>query len=86
MVGQYPFAALVGKLLDRHGPRTCSLAASFCFALGFGMFSFEISHAPDDTPTPSLIAFGKLTVAFGFVGLATVLSYVRRPHQYPGRF
>ncbi len=74
MVGQYPFAAFVGKVLDRHGPRTCSLAASLLFALGFGMFSFEIGHAPEDTPTPSVFAFGKLTFAFGLVGLGTVMS------------
>ncbi|KAJ3542564.1 hypothetical protein NM688_g5958 [Phlebia brevispora] len=75
MVGQYPFAAFVGKVLDRHGPRICSLAASLLFALGFGLFSIEISRAPDDVPSPSTLAFCKLTISFTFVGLATVFSY-----------
>lgn len=74
MVGQYPFAAFVGNVLDRYGARVCSLAASLFFALGFGLFSYEISQTPDDMPYPSSAAFWKLSFYFGFVGLATVFS------------
>lgn len=76
MVGQYPFAAVVGKVLDRFGARTCSLIAAALFGIGFGLFSSEIAHTPDELPAPSVLSFWKLAVYFGLVGLASVFSYV----------
>jgi len=75
MVGQYPFAAFVGKLLDRHGPRACSLLAALLFSTGFGLFSWVIAHTPDTIEKPSSASFRALAVCFCLSGLATVLSY-----------
>ncbi|TCD60535.1 putative monocarboxylate transporter mch1 [Steccherinum ochraceum] len=75
MVGQYPFAAFVGKLLDRYGPRACSLLSAVFFSMGFGFFSLEIAHTPDTIEKPSSASFRRLTVCFCLAGLATVLSY-----------
>ena len=74
MVGQYPFAAIVGKVKDSYGARVCSLIASAMFILGFGLFAHEISQTPEDIPAPSLLSFWKLVLYFGTVGLASVFS------------
>ena len=77
MVGQYPFAALVGKVLDSHGARTCSLIAAMSFSIGFGLFAGEISGAPDVMPKESVTsAFRRMVVYFALVGLGTVFSCV----------
>ncbi|OBZ75977.1 putative transporter MCH1 [Grifola frondosa] len=75
MAGQYPFAALVGKALDRYGPRACSLAASVFFSLGYGLFAWEIANTPDTITQPSASSFRHLVIFFGMIGLGTVLSY-----------
>ncbi|KAI0797721.1 major facilitator superfamily domain-containing protein [Abortiporus biennis] len=75
MVGQYPFAAFVGKLLDRYGPRMCSLLAAILFSLGLGLFSLEVANTPDTISAPSSACFQRLSLYFGMAGLATVLSY-----------
>ena len=74
MVCQYPFAAIVGKVLDRYGARVCSLVACAAFTLGFGLFSYEICNTPDDIPEASIFSFWRLTLDFGLVGLATMFS------------
>ncbi|KAL5490294.1 hypothetical protein ACEPAI_5127 [Sanghuangporus weigelae] len=75
MVGQYPFAALVGKAIDRYGPWSCSLASSFLFSIGFGAFALEIAKTPDDITLPSQSSFERLTLFFFMAGLGTVTSY-----------
>lgn len=75
MVGQYPFAAVVGKVIDRYGPWACSLVASLLFSSAFGLFSLEISKTPDDISQPSLSSFERLTILFFIGGLGTVFSY-----------
>ncbi len=74
MVGQYPFAALVGKVLDAHGPRACSFIAGILFSSGFGLFSREIATAPENTTAPDEWVFRRLFVYFGMIGLGTVFS------------
>ena len=77
MIGQYATAAPVGKLLDRYGPRSCSLLASILFAFGYGMFASQFASTPDEgsaaAPTSIL---PQLVIYFGVLGVALVLSYV----------
>lgn len=74
MVGQYPFAAFVGTLLDRYGPRSCSLLASIFFFLGFGLFSWEVSMTQAQGSEPNA-SYLRLAFYFGMASFATVLSY-----------
>jgi hypothetical protein len=76
MMGQYPFAALVGKVTDEYGPWACSLFASFLFSTGFGLFAIEVAKTPDDITAPSKSSFRILAASFFLAGLATVSSYV----------
>jgi hypothetical protein len=76
MMGQYPFAALVGKVIDQYGPWSCSLVSAVFFSTGFGLFSLEIAKTPDDIVQPSLTSFRNLTFFFFLAGLGTVFSYV----------
>ncbi|TDL27362.1 MFS general substrate transporter [Rickenella mellea] len=75
MVGQYPFAALVGKIIDYYGPWACSLASSILFSLGFGLFAREIAKTPDDITAPSFSSFERLALFYFLAGLGTVTSY-----------
>ncbi|TFK54969.1 MFS general substrate transporter [Heliocybe sulcata] len=75
MVGQYPFAAIVGKCTDKYGPWACSLIASILFSSGFGLSSLEISKTPDDISQPSASSYRRLTVFFFMAGFGTVFSY-----------
>ena len=75
-IGQYPFAAVVGKAVDHYGPWACSLAASLLFSVGFGAFAFEIAKTPDDITLPSQSSFERLTLFFFMGGLGAVASYV----------
>ncbi|KZT26282.1 MFS general substrate transporter [Neolentinus lepideus HHB14362 ss-1] len=75
MVGQYPFAAIVGKCIDKYGPWACSLIASILFSSSFGSFSLEIAKTADDVLQPSASSFQRLTVFFFMAGLGTVFSY-----------
>ena len=76
MIGQYPFAALVGKAIDKYGPWSCSLASATLFSVGFGAFALEIAKTPDDIALPSKSSFERLTLFFFMAGLGTVTSYV----------
>ncbi|KAI0050909.1 MFS general substrate transporter [Auriscalpium vulgare] len=75
MMGQYPFSAFAGKVIDRHGPWATSLVASALFSTGFGLFAWEISKTPDDIAAPSQSSFRHLTLCFFMAGLGTVFSY-----------
>ncbi|KAI0306537.1 MFS general substrate transporter [Multifurca ochricompacta] len=75
MMGQYPFAAFVGKIIDEHGPWACSLIASFLFSTGFALFAAEIAKTPDDIRGPSKSSFRTLAACFFMIGLGTVSSY-----------
>jgi len=75
MVGQYPFAALVGKILDARGPRVCSAIAAVMFSAGFGLFSHEIGGARGNFDTPDTLVFYRLVLYFGMIGLGTVFSF-----------
>ncbi|OCH95034.1 MFS general substrate transporter [Obba rivulosa] len=75
MIGQYPVAAFVGKVIDHYGPWLCSLVASVLFSAGFGLFSWETSDAPSGVAEPSLASFRRLVLFFGMAGLGTVFSY-----------
>jgi hypothetical protein len=75
MAGQYPFAALVGKIYDTQGARTCSLIACLLFSSGFGLFAYEIADAPEyPREGDTLNVFRRMVLYFGMVGLATVFS------------
>jgi len=76
MMGQYPFAALVGKVIDAYGPWACSLIASFLFSTGFSLFAAEVAKTPDDIAAPSKSSFRILAACFFLMGLGTVSSYV----------
>ncbi|KAH7923524.1 MFS general substrate transporter [Leucogyrophana mollusca] len=75
MMGQYPFAAVVGKVIDAYGPWACSLISACLFSTGFGLFSREISKTPDDILQSSTSSFHHLTAFFFTAGLGTVFSY-----------
>lgn len=79
MVGQYPLAPFVGKVLDHYGPRMCSFAAAILFSFGFGLFSLEIANTPDEITGPSTSSFQRLSVYFALASFGTVLSYAHFP-------
>lgn len=74
MVGQYPFAAFVGKAIDHYGPWACSLASSLFFSVGFGLFALEIAKTPDVISAPSYSSFERLAIFYFMAGLGTVTS------------
>ncbi|KAF8478643.1 major facilitator superfamily domain-containing protein [Russula ochroleuca] len=91
MMGQYPFAALVGKVIDGYGPWACSLIASVLFSTGFGLFAAEVAKTPDDIAQPSKSSFRILAACFFLTGLGTASSYFssifaasKTFPQYPG--
>ncbi|KAI0724111.1 MFS general substrate transporter [Fomitopsis betulina] len=75
MIGQYATAAPVGKLLDRYGPRICSLLASILFAFGYGMFALRFASTLEGSAATPVSTFPQLVVYFGVLGVALVLSY-----------
>lgn len=75
MMGQYPFAAMIGKVVDKYGPWACSIIASCLFFAGFGLFAKEIISTPDDITVPSASTFHHLTIYFFIAGLGTAFSY-----------
>ncbi|KAI0831467.1 MFS general substrate transporter [Trametes gibbosa] len=75
MAAQYPFAALVGKAIDRYGPWSCALAACILNTLGFSLFAREIAQMPPEGAHVSASTFHLLVLYFGMIGLATVCSY-----------
>jgi hypothetical protein len=74
MIGQYPFAALVGRVIDVRGPWACSLASALLFSLGFGLFSLEVRNTPDFITHSSSASFHRLVLFFFLAGLGTVTS------------
>jgi MFS family permease len=81
MMGQYPFAAIIGKVADKYGPWACSIIAGCLFFTGFGLFAREIAKAPDDMALPSASSFHHLVVYFFIAGLGSTFSYVAgSPH------
>lgn len=77
-MGQYPFAAIIGKVVDKYGPWACSIIASCLFFAGFGLFAKEIANTPDDITVPSASTFHHLTAYFFIAGLGTAFSLVVR--------
>ncbi|KAE9399257.1 MFS general substrate transporter [Gymnopus androsaceus JB14] len=75
LAGQYPFSSIVGKLIDRYGPRVCSFLAAIMFSAAFGLSSLEISLAPEYSERPNTAVAQRLTIYFAMAGLGTVLSY-----------
>lgn len=75
MMGQYPFAALTGKMIDRYGPSLCSVVAAVLYFTAFGSFSYQVSvtHTAESTPTTSISTH--LAISFGLAGIGTVFSY-----------
>lgn len=74
MIGQYPFAPLVGSAIDRFGPWACSLASAILFSTGFGLFSLEFHNRSDATPEFSSASFRRLVFCYFLAGLGTVTS------------
>lgn len=68
MMGQYPFAAGWGMVIDRVGPWACSLAASILFSTSFGAFSYLIEHE-------GTFSHRWLVLLFFLAGSAAVSSY-----------
>ncbi|KAH0826915.1 MFS general substrate transporter [Lanmaoa asiatica] len=75
MMGQYPFSAFVGKILDHYGAWACSLIAACLFSAGFGLFANEISKSPDVITQSSISIFRNLVIFFFIGALGTVFSY-----------
>ncbi len=75
-MGQYPFSAFIGKIVDEYGPWACSLIASFLFSSSFAILAAEIAKAPDDITGPSESSFRILAGSFFLMGLGTDASYV----------
>ncbi|KAF9792757.1 MFS general substrate transporter [Thelephora terrestris] len=74
MVGQYPAAPLIGKLVDYYGPWLCSLIASVLFASTFGLSAWIYASTPQDIDHPNSLSFNVLAVCFGLAGLAQASS------------
>ncbi|QRW00168.1 major facilitator superfamily transporter [Ceratobasidium sp. AG-Ba] len=82
MMGQYPFAAGWGMIIDRIGPWACSLAASCLFSVSFGTFAYLIEHE-------GISSHRWLVILFFLAGSAAVSSYfsalfATRSHSAPG--
>ena len=74
MMSQYTVAALVGSVIDRHGPSVCSLIAACLFSCGFGVFAFEVHNASRNLPSSSQTSFYRFVFCFALAGLGTVFS------------
>ncbi|KIK97494.1 hypothetical protein PAXRUDRAFT_824887 [Paxillus rubicundulus Ve08.2h10] len=75
MSGQYPVAAIVGKVLDYHGPWACSLVAACFLSTSLGLFAREIANAPEDITQPSTSSFYHLVLYFFITALGGMFSY-----------
>ncbi|KAF8552589.1 MFS general substrate transporter [Imleria badia] len=75
MMGQYPFAALVGKFLDYYGAWACSVISACLFSAGFGLFANEIANASDAITQPATSTFHNLVIFFFICALGTVFSH-----------
>jgi hypothetical protein len=76
MMGQYPFSAFVGKVIDEYGPWACSLIASLLFSSGYAIVAAEIAKTPDDITEPSESSFRILAVSFFMMSLGSATSCV----------
>ncbi|KAG8967926.1 putative monocarboxylate transporter mch1 [Tulasnella sp. 419] len=75
LIGQYPFAALGGKLFDKVGSWACSLCAMSMFAIGYGLFGWTVhKHVSEDYPV-SPAAFRLMVGCFFLLGLGSMFSY-----------
>ena len=74
MMSQYTVAALVGSVIDRHGPSICSLIAACLFSCAFGVFAFEVHSASRNLPGPSQTSFYLFVFCFALAGLGTLFS------------
>jgi hypothetical protein len=74
MAGQYPFAGLIGSLIDNAGPAACSLLAAFLLGGGLSVFAQQVGNAPPypDAVTPA--QYYLLVLSFGLLGLGAVSS------------
>ena len=54
---EYTAAALVGSVIDRHGPSICSFIAACLFSCGFGVFAFQVHNASRNLPGSSQTSF-----------------------------
>lgn len=82
MMGQYPFAAGWGVVIDRVGPWACSLAGSLLFSTSFGTFAYLIEHE-------GTTSHRWLVLLFFMAGSAVVAAYfsalfATRSHSTPG--
>ncbi|PFH50680.1 hypothetical protein AMATHDRAFT_60672 [Amanita thiersii Skay4041] len=76
VVGQYPLASFVGKILDTYGPSFCSLAAAVAFSLSLGGFTAEFASIADSPVNPSPLTFYRLLIYSLIAGFATVFSFL----------
>ena len=74
MVGQYPAAPFIGKLIDYYGPWACSLIASVLFTSTFSLSAWTYASTPQDLAQPSSLSFNVLVTCFGLAGLAQACS------------
>lgn len=73
MMGQYPLAALTGKIIDRYGPSLCSVIAAILYSSAFSTFSYQVNAAGSESANSSVSTY--LTISFALAGMATVFSY-----------
>jgi len=74
MMGQYPLAALAGRMIDQHGPSLCSALAAILYSLAFGTFSYQVHAAGSNSASSSITTY--LATSFALAGMATVFSCV----------
>ncbi|KAF8636738.1 hypothetical protein AX17_003541 [Amanita inopinata Kibby_2008] len=75
IIGQYPLAPFVGKVVDLYGPPVCSLVAAISYTLSFGGFAVEIATTFSNSAHSSLSSFRRLVFCSLFAGIGTVFSY-----------
>ncbi|KAG8996899.1 putative monocarboxylate transporter mch1 [Tulasnella sp. JGI-2019a] len=75
IIGQYPFAALAGDLVDRVGTWACSGVAAGMFATGYGLFAWTIAEEIPPDAHISTVGFRVLVAAYGMLGLGALFSY-----------
>jgi len=74
MMGQYPLAALAGRVIDQHGPSLCSTLAAILYSSAFGTFSYQVYVAGSNSTSSSVTTY--LAISFALAGMATVFSCV----------
>ncbi|KAG9046947.1 putative monocarboxylate transporter mch1 [Tulasnella sp. UAMH 9824] len=75
LIGQYPFAAVAGELVDRVGTWACSAIAALVFGIGYGVFAWMAgTHVTPETPL-SPLAFRIMVASYFMLGIGEVFSY-----------